>query len=245
MTGSPRSLYLSRLVLDGASRQVRRELAQPYEMHRTLMNGFPQSPTEARRTFGVLFRAEPDEHHGRVLVYVQSAVEPDWTCLGLSEYLLHEPEPPKDLARAYVRLKTGQQLRFRLRANPTRRILRPKSDDERLKGKRVALLSDDEQAAWLARKGRERVKGFSGGFELIERDLLDPDGHRCRSPCVSVRDEGPQWGRRNGRTVTHAAVRFDGILRVTDADAFRVTLAEGIGPAKAFGFGLLSIAPVR
>lgn len=34
---------------------------------------------------------------------------------------------------------------------------------------------------------------------------------------------------------------FDGVLGVTDAEAFRVALREGVGPAKAFGFGLLSI----
>lgn len=41
------------------------------------------------------------------------------------------------------------------------------------------------------------------------------------------------------------SVRFDGVLTVTDPDTFRQTVAAGIGPAKAFGFGLLSVAPVR
>lgn len=239
------TLFLSRLVLDGSSRQVRSELAHPYEMHRTLMRGFPQATTEARRAFGVLFRAEPDAHRGRVTVYVQSFVEPDWSFLDEKEYLLQVPDPPKNLARAYDRLMAGQALRFRLRANPTRRIARPKHGDEGMKGKRVALLREDNQADWLVRKGRERVKGCSGGFELLMRDVFEPDGRRCQIPCVNICDEGPQWGQRNGGTLTHVAVRFDGILRITDADAFRATLASGIGPAKAFGFGLLSIAPVR
>jgi CRISPR system Cascade subunit CasE len=41
-----------------------------------------------------------------------------------------------------------------------------------------------------------------------------------------------------------AAVRFEGHLRVVDVDRFAVTIANGIGRSKAFGFGLLSIAPV-
>ena len=45
--------------------------------------------------------------------------------------------------------------------------------------------------------------------------------------------------------MTHLAVRFDGLLRVTDAGDFRETLICGIGPGKAYGFGLLSIAPVH
>ena len=40
------------------------------------------------------------------------------------------------------------------------------------------------------------------------------------------------------------SARFDGILEVTDPAAFAATIAAGIGPAKAFGFGLLSVAPV-
>ncbi|MCW5775619.1 MAG: type I-E CRISPR-associated protein Cas6/Cse3/CasE [Phycisphaeraceae bacterium] len=245
MKETSRTLYLSLLELDSGSRQVRSELAHPYEMHRTLMRGFPQAATEARREYGVLFRAEPDEQLGRVAVYVQSLVEPDWSYLRNGEYLVREPEPPKDLARAYGRLRSGQELRFRIRANPTRRIARPKHGDEGIKGKRVALLREDQQAAWLARKGRERVKGCPGGFELLTREVVEPDGRRCQFPSVNICDEGPQWGQRNGGTLTHVAVRFDGILRITDADAFRATLARGIGPGKAFGFGLLSIAPVR
>lgn len=245
MNGHVDSLYLSRVEMDAGSRQVRRELAHPYEMHRTLMRAFPRTEIEARRVFGVLFRAEPDEQLGRVAVYVQSLVQPDWSYLQPGEYLLREPDPPKDLARTYDRLRAGQMLRFRLRANPTRRILRPKHDDTSMQGKRVALLGEHEQAAWLARKGRERIKGCPGGFELVMRDAFEPDGRRCQIPCVNICDEGSRLGRRNGDTLTHMSVRFDGVLRITDADAFRATLASGIGPAKAFGFGLLSIAPVR
>jgi CRISPR system Cascade subunit CasE len=36
-------------------------------------------------------------------------------------------------------------------------------------------------------------------------------------------------------------VRFDGVLRVTDAARLVEAVRSGIGPAKAFGFGLLSL----
>lgn len=39
-------------------------------------------------------------------------------------------------------------------------------------------------------------------------------------------------------------VRFDGVLRVTDVEVLLDALRGGIGPAKAFGFGLLSLAPL-
>jgi CRISPR system Cascade subunit CasE len=42
--------------------------------------------------------------------------------------------------------------------------------------------------------------------------------------------------------LTHHAVRFDGLLVVTDPERLRHALRAGIGSAKGFGFGLLSLA---
>jgi CRISPR system Cascade subunit CasE len=39
------------------------------------------------------------------------------------------------------------------------------------------------------------------------------------------------------------SVLYDGMLEVTDETLFHETLAHGVGPDKAYGFGLLSIAP--
>jgi CRISPR system Cascade subunit CasE len=44
------------------------------------------------------------------------------------------------------------------------------------------------------------------------------------------------------QTITYQAVLFDGILEVQAAEEFMTSLQKGIGPAKAFGFGLLSLA---
>ena len=42
----------------------------------------------------------------------------------------------------------------------------------------------------------------------------------------------------------HYAVEFQGVLTVTDSALFRTTFTTGIGSAKAFGFGLLALAPL-
>jgi CRISPR system Cascade subunit CasE len=44
--------------------------------------------------------------------------------------------------------------------------------------------------------------------------------------------------------MTQLTVRYDGLLRITDPDAFRETLIRGIGPAKAFGCGLMLVKRV-
>jgi hypothetical protein len=38
---------------------------------------------------------------------------------------------------------------------------------------------------------------------------------------------------------------FEGTFRVKNVAVLKGLLESGIGPAKAFGFGLLSVAPVR
>jgi CRISPR system Cascade subunit CasE len=250
-------LYLSRLVLDLNCRQVWSELAHPYEMHRTLMRAFPQLPpqekTNAREKYGVLFRADVEDYSHRVVVYVQSVVKPCWSFLdGVEGYLLADAEPPnpgcKSIERAYGKLRAGQVLAFRLRANPTKRIWKVAAGEEALKGKRVGLLREEEQVAWLVQKSLERERGKPGGFEIVMKEIPDRNGNIRQIPQVTACCEGKQTGRKLQDTrkhaITHLAVRFDGLLRITDADAFRDTLAKGIGPAKAFGFGLLSVAAV-
>jgi len=251
-------LYLSRLILNPRSRQVWSELAQPYEMHKTLMRAFPivsgDEGIKAREKFGVLFRADEDDRLGRVIVYVQSTVEPDWSFMELlHDYLLDESERPnlasKDVAKTYERLRNGQILSFRLRANPTRKIdTKSGPDGQRRAGKRVELQGEEEQISWLIRKGKEREKKEPGGFEIVMMEVIGRDGKVLRVPSLNVYPEGKLQGRKreeeSPHKTTHMAVRFEGLLRITDAGAFRETLARGIGGAKAFGFGLLSVAPI-
>ena len=42
-----------------------------------------------------------------------------------------------------------------------------------------------------------------------------------------------------------AKARFTGTLRVTDAAKLRTALTQGIGRARGYGCGLLTLAPVR
>jgi len=245
------SVFLSRLVLDPRSRQVRSELAHPYEMHRTLVRGFERhlsdSEISAREKCGMLFRVDPDERNHRVVAYVQSLLEPDWGYLeGLGGYLLESLGMPgatcKDVSEAHARLHDGQTLSFRLRANPTKRLGKG-AHATALKGKRIGLVREEDQISWLERKGGD------GGFALLRSGSDDSAGDSRGAFAVTVRTEGKHVGRKRNdgqsHTMTHLSVVFDGLLRITDASTFRRTLIHGIGSAKAYGFGLLSIAPPR
>jgi len=228
-------MYLSRLLLDPQSRAVRRDLADCQELHRTIMSAFPQTqkPDEsARERFGVLHRLEVERRQNRLILYVQSREEPDWSHLAPG-YLEENPnlENPacKPVGEKYRGLKTGAVFAFRLQANPTRKVdKKNQKDGQRWHGKRVELRREEEQLAWLRRKGEQ------GGFDLLGVRVMG-----------QVKEQGRR--QRPGSSGSHlilAAVVFEGHLRITDADTFYdQSLARGIGPGKAYGLGLLSLAP--
>jgi CRISPR system Cascade subunit CasE len=212
-------MFLSRLLFNPRSRQVRRDLAQPYEMHRTLMRAFPgQSDGGPGR---VLFRIDTDRDTGASTALIQSEKRPDWSALP-PDYLT-QPAEVKTFAPAFT---AGQRLLFRLRANPTRKTGTSTKADRlagkpRSNGTRQALMLEDQQHTWLRRKAE------AGGFKVLS--------------CVTV-PEGFARGQKAEGTLSHYTVRFDGLLSVTDPERFLQTVHEGIGPAKGFGFGLLSLA---
>jgi CRISPR system Cascade subunit CasE len=140
----------------------------------------------------------------------------------------------------YARIVAGMRLIFRLRANPTKRISdRTLGRANALLGKRVALLDEEEQFTWLARKGQDH------GFRPVA------PAARPELPNVRASAQGQDRGRRPARgtastmPLRFGAVLFSGQLEVTDRDAFLSALEHGIGSGKAFGFGLLSIAVRR
>lgn len=112
-------------------------------------------------------------------------------------------------------LLTDHLLRFRLRANPT--VCR--------EGKRYGLIRDESLREWLIKK-EDKI-----GAKFID--------------IVSM-DEGYINGNKNNGQARHRVnlkvARFEGVVRVVAPEIFVRTLKDGIGPAKAFGCGLLSVA---
>jgi CRISPR system Cascade subunit CasE len=238
-------MYLSRLTLDARNRGVRRDLADCQQLHRTVLGAFPQAPAgaAARGHFGILHRVDIAPRSGTVALLVQSRVAPDWSHLPAG-YRLFEAAPDadvKDIATAYAGIVSDQLLRFRLRANATSKSGSVSKEEReagaRGHGQRVPV-REAGLSAWLQRKGA------AGGFRV------PPVGETASSggPAVRVTREASAYGRRptgaEGGRLSFAPVVFDGCLLVTDAEVFRRTLAEGVGPAKAYGFGLLSVGPM-
>ncbi|MFC3997443.1 type I-E CRISPR-associated protein Cas6/Cse3/CasE [Nocardiopsis sediminis] len=224
-------MYLSRLPLNTASRAFRRDFADVQHMHRTLMSVLPEvvNGEPARREHALLWRLDPAET-GYVLL-VQTRDRPAWDRLP-DGYLAGEAQA-RSMEGALEAIAPGRALAVRLTANPTR-IVRDPAAPKEVRGKRVPLRDPEEQLGWLARKGEQHgfvvPAGADGGMAVT----ISP----C-PPMVGYKGEGT--GRNK---ITISAVRYDGRLVVTDAAAFTDAVRSGIGRAKAYGCGMLSLAPI-
>jgi CRISPR system Cascade subunit CasE len=247
-------LYLSRLTLNLRSREVQADLANSQKLHGRLLTAFPA--TGNRADFTILYRIEPSASEGTraetLTGLVQSAILPDWSNLP-DHYLANvplnwfdqasstNPTAMKRIDRVYQAISSGHLLRFRLRANPTRKI-HIKPDDPRggrqtgKNGMRVPV-REEELPNWLARKGSQH------GFRIVEsRHQPDPISGSEQRGSKSTSHGGDSSNTHDRQRLIHQAVVFDGVLEVIDAARFQETLRSGIGSAKAYGFGLLSVA---
>ncbi|MEN9501635.1 MAG: processing complex protein CasE [Pseudomonadota bacterium] len=122
-----------------------------------------------------------------------------------------------------LNLLEGSQLRFMLMANPVKTIA---DEQGRLDSKgevkkcRVPLIKEEEQIAWLKRKLE--------GAALVN--------------IVEIEKQLPLHFRKGSKPGKIQPYAFKGVLQVVDAQALQDLLQHGIGHAKAFGCGLLSLA---
>lgn len=116
--------------------------------------------------------------------------------------------------------------RFSLLANPTRtRVVRDAEGNRRKNGRREPLVEREDLLAWIGRKG-------------------DQHGFRVDLGSVKTISRPRQPFTKGGRSGMHTATEFSGTLEVTDPESFRTAATRGIGSAKAFGFGMLCLAPL-
>lgn len=148
-------------------------------------------------------------------ILVQSHNSPDWSSAFKGFNVLAHPPQTKMFS---PQLAAGGVFHFRLLANPSYRH----------EGDRLGILDEAGQLAWLQRKLAD------SGAELINCNLRNMGFQRSeKNP---AKESSPQ---------THLSVLFDGELRVVESPKLLASLAGGIGPAKAYGFGLLSLAVMR
>lgn len=227
-------MYLTRFEFNTARRGARDLLASPHRLHGAVMHAFPAAQREPHRDPSaegrILWRLDQqtDPRRSQALLYLVSPHEPDLTHIA---EVAGRPTTQSWLTRPYQplldQLTTGQRWAFRLTANPT--YSKPPAPGHRdQRGQRLGHVTIAQQTHWLL------TRTEACGFTIAPTTDKEPD--------VAIRHRHNHKFTRHGSTVTIAAATFEGILDVTDPAALRHALTHGIGPAKSYGCGLLTLA---
>lgn len=113
----------------------------------------------------------------------------------------------------------GQLWSFDLIAAPSKKV----ASEGKKNSQRRILRQPQERQEWLERKAEQN------GFAILhvqEQEQLH----------VSGKHEGNRGG-----TMHHDAYHYQGVLQITNGEAFRKAMENGIGPGKAYGFGMMMV----
>lgn len=116
-------------------------------------------------------------------------------------------------------MEIGQIWSFDLIAAPTKKVA---SEGKKNSQRRILRLPQERQE-WLERKAEQN------GFAILQAQELE-QLHIC--------------GRHKadkGGVMYHDAYHYQGILQITDGEAFRRAMQTGIGSGKAYGFGMMMV----
>ncbi len=242
-------MYLSQLLIDTGGnpdrpRPGRMWLNNIYHVHQRLSMAFGKKE-DHNAIF--LFRIDNNisSDGSRAMILVQSEEKPDWDQAfhNAPDFLAFPPE-----CKPYEPVfQKGDILRYRLLANPTKKITVNRKNvdgvwiDCEPRKIRVSVgydiqmpnELDERHKEWLERQAMH--SGFViKNFEL--QRLFRVVGYRPNG----VSTKSGSWNLDKQRLTFNAAL-MEGVLEVTDPSQFMDTIRKGIGSAKSFGFGLLSV----
>lgn len=122
-----------------------------------------------------------------------------------------------DLTPILHTLTRGMTVRYRITANPI--TVQPHPTDPNKPPRRTALNGPDATTWWTRHATRAGLTLHTADATIRAFHRRDPNG-----PC-------------------HSLIQFDGHATITDPDHLRHAVTHGIGKAKAYGAGLLTLAP--
>ncbi|MFH9044532.1 type I-E CRISPR-associated protein Cas6/Cse3/CasE [Streptomyces sp. NPDC017966] len=207
------SAALARIRLNPHSRAVQRDLRNATDMHRTLMRLVPDGlGGSPRQAAGLLYRLDVTDTFSTLLVQA-TALDPT----RLPDDYGHADV--KDLTPVFNALQKGLAVRYRIVVNPVK-TERLSLENKGRRGKRIALTGPDADQ-WWARRALEAGLHLTTALPTLVAAVHGGD---------------------SAAAVRHHLVRYDGTATVTDPDALAEAVLVGIGRAKSYGAGLLSLA---
>lgn len=212
-------VYLSRIALNAKRVETMRAISSPQVLHGAVERGFAENRQRS------LWRIDWVGHTCYLLVL--SSEKPNFSHI-VEQFGYPDSERQwltKEYAPLLERLQLGQIWQFRLRANPVRSSS-DKKDAESGRGKVFAHITPEQQRQWLLKRAS------ACGFILEEHtfDVVDTQWKKFRK------------GKDRSHEITLRTATFEGILKISDLEKFKKSLLSGVGRAKAYGCGLLTIA---
>ncbi|MDW7656796.1 MAG: type I-E CRISPR-associated protein Cas6/Cse3/CasE [Bacillota bacterium] len=205
-------MYLSCLELDFKNPAVRQCLKNCVDMHRTIMKAFPayNNKNQARKEGEILYRILAND--ACVKVFILSRDWPEWDKIKADGFSAKVPIETTPLVNKF---NAGSVFNFDIAACPTKKI-----DTDGKNSRRVSLRTAQERQLWMTRKAEQY------GFNLT---WLTED------------EQIKSWGKSSNKAnaMWHNGVHFRGQLVVTDPATFTNAFYSGIGPGKAYGFGMM------
>jgi CRISPR system Cascade subunit CasE len=218
-------MYLTRVVFDGFDRRSQRLFSSPERVHALVCAATDAERGNAR----TLWRLD-SRLNRNLTMFIVSAERPDVDILGgekggkldLNGFRSVDYTPFLD------RIVDGQEYHFRLTANPVRSLARWESDGTPRRGQRVEHRTASAQLDWLLRR--------------MPRLGLAPVATAAGDADVAIVGRERLRFRKQGHEVTIATATYEGTVRVTEPALLRKALGTGVGPGKAYGCGLLTLA---
>lgn len=220
------TLHLTRLTLNSLSKETMRDLADPYDMHRTLSRVAVLEPDQLTP---FLWRQEVAGPADAPVLLVQSEAPLSWDALpdGYASAIEHRSWEPEAV------LSVGRAVCFAVTANPTITTTPPGHTGlARGNRKRMGLRSEFDQLAWIDRQCNQRLGINLTSAEVVRAGMIKSWKKRA--------NDGGQ-----PRALSVQVAQFSGTGVITDPDALAAGIRSGIGHARMLGLGLVTVAPLR
>lgn len=223
--------YLSRLYLNPLRRRTQEFLRNPEKLHAAILNGIPTQPVTER----TLWRLEPNPTH-RAELLVLTQTRPSWEAL-IEQAGWPNAEHPQartaDLTPLLDTLHLGRAFRMRIRVNPVTAVKAPpptRPEATPTRGRPIPV-KGNQQPAWLL----DHLPRW--GFQPLTNSIGEPE-------LVQLERTIMQFPRKSSNTrVTLSAATFEARVTISDPGTATRSILNGVGRARAYGFGLITLAP--
>lgn len=225
-------MYISKLDLNPNRVGFLKHLDSPYRMHAAIEGSFPSVDKHETEQGRVLWRVDALPDGRGIRLYVVSPEKPDLESIARQAGDVESSSwETKDYDRFLAQIKGGQKYHFRLKANPVRKVLQDQGriPNTEIVGTLQGHITEKHQLQWLF----DRMENH--GFRIL---------NESHNPEVCVVGSSREVFKRGHDRVTLMTALYEGALEVVDAKTYRHALTFGVGRAKGFGCGLMTIVPM-